>query len=149
MIGEVQFDDFLGRSYTGIVPTTRADGSLASSMISYAKLGDRLYFSATGESVKVRTLLVHPRMVLVALNETEPNSFVSVEGDASIRHDNPESIRHRMYDHWDAVARPGSTLAPVGRAGIEQIQTERGRVIVELSPTRASGMVFSNIVAAE
>lgn len=103
MIGTPEFDAFISDSTTAIATTVRKDGTPASSMIGYARDGDRLYFSTTTDRVKGRTLARDPRIVLCVINTNAPNSFVSLEGAVTVHLDNPAHLREHMHQYWDAL----------------------------------------------
>jgi PPOX class probable F420-dependent enzyme len=136
MLGTSAQDGFITRSIAAIVTTTRADGSAASSMVSFARLEDRLFFTTTMDRAKAKMLVRDPRATLAILNPHEPWSFVSVEGDVTIHYDNPAELRELILQSTDHPDNPWS------RAEIEQMITAPGRAMFELLPTRISGVVF-------
>ena len=144
MIGTPEFDAFISGATTAIATTVRRDGSPASSMIGYARDGDRLYFSTTTDRVKGRTLARDPRIVLGVVNENAPNSFVAVEGTVTVHLDNPRELRERMYRYWDALRpqHPDGLGAAMEREQTEAMFTEPGRAIYEVTPTRVSGTII-------
>lgn len=144
MLGSDKVDAFITRSFTGIVTTVRRDGTPASSMVSYARLGDRLYFSTALDRLKGRSLARDPRLVLCAVNDLEPNSYASVEGQVVIHRDNPKDLHERMFAFWAGFVErhPASPWAAFGRKSLEKMWAEPGRAIFELLPARVSGQVF-------
>lgn len=136
MLGSAAQDEFITRSITAIVTTVRAEGSPASSMISFARLDDRLFFTTTMDRAKARMLARDPRAALTILCSDEPWSFVSVEGDVVIHRDNPAELRNLILD------RCGHPKYPWSRTEVEQMITGPGRAMFELVPTRVSGVVF-------
>lgn len=136
MLGSAAQDEFIARSITAIVVTVRADGSPASSMVSFARLDDRLFFTTTMDRAKARMLVRDPRAALTILSPHEPWSFVSVEGSVTIHHDNPAELRELILERADHPDYPWS------RSEIEQMITGPGRAMFELIPTRVSGVVF-------
>jgi PPOX class probable F420-dependent enzyme len=144
MIGTVEQDAFVSRSMAAIITTVRADGSPAASMIGYARVGDRLYFSTTVDRLKGRTLTRDPRSVVTVINDNEPSSFVSVEGTVTIHRDNPMVLREQMYDAWDLLraTHPKSFWARGGRAASDPMFSQPGRAIFEVTPTRVSGVIL-------
>lgn len=146
MIDTQEMDAFIGRSLDAIATTVRRDGSPASSMIGYARVGNSLYFSTAADGVKRRTLARDPRLTLCVINANEPSSFVSVEGTVTIHHDNLRELREPMYACWDALieTHPNTSWAAAGdgrRELTEGLLTEAGWSVYEPRPTRASGMV--------
>ena len=144
MIGTRDLDSFISRSQTAIATTIREDGSPSSSMISYARDGDRLYFSTTTDRVKGRTLARDPRVALCIINLDAPDSFVSVEGTVTIHRDNPKELRELLFRYWDKLLPnyPKGMWATEGREQIEPMLTQAGRAIFEVTPTRVSGFIF-------
>lgn len=143
MLGNDKLDAFISRSFTGIVTVVRTDGSPASSMISYARLGDELYFSTTLDRLKGRRMAADPRIALCVVNDLEPNSYASVEGTVVIHPDNPKALHERMFTVWQTFAErhPQSVWPQWGRAGLEKIWAQPGRAIFEVRATRVSGIV--------
>jgi hypothetical protein len=143
MLGNDRVDAFISRSFTGIVTVVRTDGSPASSMISYARLGDALFFSTTLSRLKGRRMAQDPRTVICVVNDLEPNSYASVEGEVVIHRDNPRELHERMFTCWQAFTErhPQSVWPLWGRTGLEKIWSQPGRAIFELHPTRVSGYV--------
>jgi PPOX class probable F420-dependent enzyme len=136
MLGTNDHDEFITRSIIAIATTLRADGSPASSMISFVRLDDRLYFTTTMDRLKGRSLARDPRVTLTVLNPHEPWSFVSVEGLVRIHRDNPPELRSlvvALADHPDY---------PWSRSEVDAMVTAPGRAIFELNADRVSGVVF-------
>ena len=52
MLGSFDQDEFVTRSIIAIVTTLRRDGSPSSSMVSFARRGDHLFFTTTMERAK-------------------------------------------------------------------------------------------------
>jgi len=144
VLGTPQLDAFVSRSFTAIVTTVRKDGSPSSSMVSYARDGDRLYFSTTTARLKGRTLQRDPRLALCVINDQEPNGYVSVEGTVVIHRDNPQELHERMFQYWDAFGDqyPKSPLRMMGREAIAALLVKPGRAIFEVMPTRVSGVLL-------
>lgn len=104
-------------------------------MTRYARKGDTLLFSTTVDRVKGRTLSRDPRTVLTVINEDEPDSFVSVEGEVTIHRDNPQELRDFMVD----------TFAASGREFTLKLFAEPGRAVFELTPMRVSGFLVPDV----
>lgn len=143
MLGNEKLDAFISRSFTGIVTVVRADGSPASSMVSYARLGDGIYFSTTLDRLKGKCLARDPRIAICAINDLEPNSYASIEGRVVIHRDNPKALHERMFTYWQGFAErhPQSVWPVWGRAGLEKIWSQPERAIFEVRATRVSGVV--------
>ena len=105
-------------------------------MVSFARLGDRLFFTTTMDRAKAKMLVRDPRATLAILNSHEPWSFVSVEGDVTIHYDNPVELRELILQSTDHPDNPWS------RTEVEQMITAPGRAMFELIPNRISGVVF-------
>ncbi|MGE3598362.1 MAG: pyridoxamine 5'-phosphate oxidase family protein [Dehalococcoidia bacterium] len=143
MLGTDKLDAFISRSFTGIVAVVRTDGSPATSMVTYARLGDEIYFSTTLDRLKGRRMAADPRIALCVVNDLEPNSYASIEGLVIIHRDNPKHLHERMFTVWQAFAErhPQSVWPQWGRAGLEKVWSQPERAIFELRPTRVSGIV--------
>lgn len=139
MIGTPEQDEFVTRSSRAIATTVRRDGTPASSMIGYARVGDALLFSTLINNVKGRTLSRDPRIVLCVVSAERPESFVSVEGDVRIHRDNPRALHEQMFAHWDSITEGGWPEAR--RKVIEELWDDPYRAIFEVTPTRVSGIV--------
>ncbi|HAN36865.1 MAG TPA: hypothetical protein DCQ52_16010 [Acidimicrobiaceae bacterium] len=136
MLGSAEQDEFVSRSVIAIVTTVRQDGSPSSSMVSFARLGDRLYFTTTMNRAKARMLQRDPHAALTVLNPHEPWSFVSVDGTVVIHRDNPAALRALILDRVDHPDYRWS------RSEVEQMIDGPGRAMFELVPSRVSGVVF-------
>jgi PPOX class probable F420-dependent enzyme len=135
MLGSSEHDAFIARSVTAIVTTIRADGSSASSMVAFARRDDRLFFTTGLQRAKARMLQRDARATVVVLNQHEPWSFVSIEGDVIIHRDNPSELRQLILD---AVDHPDYVWS---REFTETAITADGRAMFELVPRRVSGVV--------
>lgn len=136
MLGSADQDDFITRSLIAVVTTVRADGSPSSSMVSFARRNDHLYFTTTLDRLKGRTLQHDPRLSLTVLNPHEPWSYMCVEGQVTIHRDNPTELRDlilALVDHPDY---------PWPRDEVEAMLTAPGRAMFELLPNRVTGVVF-------
>ncbi len=144
MLGSRELDAFISRSFAGIVSTVRASGSPAASMVSFARLGDGLYFSTTLDRLKGKCLSRDPRLVLCVVNDQQPYSYASVEGRVLIHRDNPKELHERMFTYWAGLVErnPRSPWAVFGRERLEKMWAEPGRAIFETQATRVSGLVL-------
>lgn len=144
MLGTPEFDAFLSRSFTAIVTTVRKNGSPSTSMVSYARLGDGLYFSTTLDRFKGKSLQADPRLALCVVNDREPNAYVTVEGSVVIHRDNPKALHERMYTFWAGFVElhPKSPWAFFGRDMLEKMWAQPGRAIFEVVATRVSGYLL-------
>lgn len=136
MLGSVEQDDFVSRSIIAIVATVRSDGSPSSSMVSFARRGDHLFFTTTIDRAKGKMLARDPGAGLTVLNPHEPWSFVSVDGDGMIHRDNPLELRELVLSSVDHPDYPWT------RSDVESMISGPGRAMFELIPTRVSGVVF-------
>lgn len=143
MIGTPEQDQFISVSQSAVVTTVRRDGSPASSLIGYARHGDRLLFSSEVGRLKGRTLSRDPRLVMTVINAAHPNSFISVEGTAIIHRDNPRELLEQMYAYWDNLAHlyPRGSWATRGRGSVDALFNSPGRAVFEVTPTRVSGVL--------
>ena len=136
MIGTEDHDAFVSRSVIGLVTTVRSDGTPSTSMVSFARRGNRLYFTTTLDRVKGRSLVRDPRCGITILNPHEPWSFVNVEGEVVIHRDNPIELRQLILD---LVEHPDY---PWSREEITPMLESVGRAMFELVPHRVSGVVL-------
>ncbi len=143
MIGSEEIDAFVSRSQTAIVTTVRTNGSPSSSMIGFARVGDRLLFSSTVDGVRGRTLARDPRAAMCVINENEPNAFAAVEGTVTIHTDNPTELHEQMFAYRDGLVDhfPMGFWATAGHEAVGKMWAEPGRAVYELTPTRVSGMI--------
>lgn len=144
MLGTPELDAFISRSFTAIVTTVRKNGTPSSSMISYARLDNRLYFSTTVGRVKGHTLQNDPRIAVCVINETEPNTYATVEGTVVIHRDNPRALHERIYAYWETFAAtyPKCPWVILGREKLETMWAQPGRAVFEVVPNRVSGYLL-------
>jgi len=144
MLGKPEFDAFITRSFTAIVSTVRGSGTPASSMVSYARLDDAIYFSTTLDRLKGKSLVRDPRLALCVINDHEPNAYVTVEGSVIIHRDNPTALHERMYAYWQGFvdSHPAGPWSLFGRANLEKMWAAPGRAIFEVHATRVSGYLM-------
>jgi PPOX class probable F420-dependent enzyme len=136
MLGTENEDAFVSRSVIALVTTVRSNGTPSTSMVSFARRGDRLFFTTTLDRVKGRSLVRDPRCGITVVNPHEPWSFVSVEGEVVIHSDNPAELRQLILDLVDHPDYPWS------RDEVEPMVVAPRRAIFELVPHRVSGVVF-------
>ena len=136
MLGSFDQDEFVTRSIIAIVTTLRRDGSPSSSMVSFARRGDHLFFTTTMERAKGKMLANDPRATITILNPHEPWSFVTVDGKVTIHRDNPPELQQLILDGADHPDYPWP------RTDIEQMISAPGRAIFELVSNRVSGVVM-------
>lgn len=133
MIGTQEQDDFINRTRWAVATTLRADGSPASSLVSFARDGDDLIFSSNEGKLKVKTLDRDSRMVLCVVEDGAPSGYVSVEGRATVERDDIVEDHILLNRTW----RGGDFEPP---ADFGQKLREEGRVVIRLRPERVSGV---------
>lgn len=136
MIGTQDQDAFVSRSVIALVTVVRSSGCPSTSMVSFARAGDRLFFTTTLDRLKGRALARDPRCSLTILNPHEPWSFVSVDGAVVIHRDNPTELRALILDS------AGHPDYPWTREEIEPLLVAPGRAMFELTPQRVTGVVL-------
>ncbi len=136
MLGSFDQDEFVTRSIIAIITTLRRDGSPSSSMVSFARRGDHLFFTTTMERAKGKMLANDPRVTITIVNPHEPWSFVTVDGKVIIHRDNPPELQQLILDGADHPDYPWP------RTDIEQMISAPGRAIFELVSNRVSGVVM-------
>lgn len=135
MIGAAAQDAFISSQRWAVVTTLRRDGSPASSVVFFARMGDELLFSTTMDRFKAKSVQRDPRITLVVLDEGAPFRFVSIEGTATLDHDN--LVANHVFINR-AMRNDPSWSAPDGM--LEKLQHDR-RVIVRIRAERVSGVV--------
>ena len=136
MIGTDDEDAFVSRCVIALVTTVRANGTPSTSMVSFVRRGDRLFFTTTLERHKGRSLARDPRCGLTVLDPYEPWSYVSVEGGIVIHRDNPPDLRQIFLDRVDHPDYPWS------REEIEPMLVAPSRAIFELIPSRVTSVLL-------
>lgn len=135
MIGTPGQDAFISSQRWAVVTTLRGDGSPSNSVIFFARDGDTLLFSTTTDRLKARTLALDPRIAITVLDEGAPFRFATVEGTATIEHENLVE-NHVLINR--AMRNDPAWQAPEGM--LERLQGE-GRVVIRVHPERVSGVV--------
>jgi PPOX class probable F420-dependent enzyme len=134
MIGRAEFDRFVDENRWCVVTTLRKDGTPASSVNAYARMGDQLVISTQAHRLKTKTLENDPRITVLVINNQEPFNYVSVEGTAEVMR---EGIVEATKAVFANLAGTGYTEPPE----IEQWIKEQGRVILRVTPARVSGVI--------
>ena len=134
MIGTVDQDAFINKNRWAVVTTLRKDGSPTSSVIFYAREGDGLIFSTTGNRLKAKTLRHDSRIAVAVLDEGAPHGFVTVEGTAVVQ-DADVVPGHVLVNR--AMRQDPNWTAPEGYA--ERLAADQ-RVIVRVKAERVSGV---------
>jgi PPOX class probable F420-dependent enzyme len=136
MLGSVEQDEFVTRSIIAVLSTVRRDGSSSSSMVSFARRGDQLFFTTTMQRAKARMLERDPRATITVINPHEPWSFISIDGLVTIHRDNPPELRQLILSRVDHPDYPWS------RTEVDEMISGPGRAMFELTPSRVSGIVM-------
>jgi PPOX class probable F420-dependent enzyme len=133
VIGSPDQDAFISKSVLGILTTLRRDGSPASSMVTFARLGDELFLSTTRDRLKGKHLIRDPRLALTVINPDSSLKFVTVEGVADI-----EEADQGRYNRAIAAANAAHGLPWVGESAVAMLGAP-GRFIVRIRPRRVYG----------
>jgi len=135
MIGtNEQFDQFITDHRWAVITTLRKSGHPSSSFVAYARDGDTLIVSTPGMTFKRKTLEADPRVTICVTTNQEPFNFVSVEGIATIEHDNLAVNTRKVFDN----------LADTGWQKPEDLDVwleTQQRVIIRITPERVSGVI--------
>lgn len=133
MIGTPEQDAFVRSNKWAVVTTLRADGSPTNSVIFYALDGDTILFSTTSDRLKARTIRDDPRVAITVLDEGKPFGYVTLEGNASLQHDDivPGHVA------INKAMRGGDFTPPDDYA--DRLAAQE-RLLVRLTPTRVHGV---------
>jgi PPOX class probable F420-dependent enzyme len=129
-----QFDQFITDHRWAVITTLRANGQPSSSFVAYARDGDTLVVSTPGGTLKRRTLEADPRVTICVTTNQEPFNFVTVEGRATIEHDNLVEETRKVF----------ANIADTGweePADLEGWLHDQERVIIRIHPERVSGVI--------
>jgi PPOX class probable F420-dependent enzyme len=133
VIGSPDQDAFISKSVLSVLTTLRRDGSPASSMVTFARLGDELFVSTTRDRLKGKYLMHDPRLALTVINPDSRLNFVTIEGVADI-----EEADQDRYNRAIAEANAAHGLPWVGET-LHAILGAPGRFIVRIRPRRVYG----------
>jgi PPOX class probable F420-dependent enzyme len=135
MIGtNEQFDQFITDHRWAVITTLRKDGQPSSSFVAYARDGDTLLVSTPGMTFKRKTLEADPRVTICMTTNGEPFNFVTVEGTATIEHDDLVKNTRKVFEQ----------LAGTGWQEPDDLDdwlTSQQRVIIRIHPERVSGVI--------
>ena len=135
MIGtNEQFDQFITDHRWAVVTTLRKNGHPSSSFVAYARDGDTLLVSTPGMTLKRKTLDADDRITICVTTNQEPFNFVTVEGTATIEHDNLVENTRKVFANIDDT---GFTEPP----DLEGWLRDQQRVIIRIHPDRVSGVI--------
>jgi len=128
------FDEFISEYRWASLTTLRASGSPVSSLVAYARDGDELVVSTPGFTFKRKSIEKDCRVNLCIFNNEEPFNFVSIEGSASIEHD-------------DLVEKTRLVFQNIQNTGFQEPEDFEGwlrdqqRVIIRIKPERVYGVI--------
>ncbi|MGH2632700.1 MAG: TIGR03618 family F420-dependent PPOX class oxidoreductase [Tepidiformaceae bacterium] len=134
MIGTPEQDAFINKNRWAVVTSLRKDGSPASSVVFYARLGDELLFSTTSGRLKAKTLHADPRVTIAVLDEGAPFGYVTVEGKATI----PDTEIVAGHITINRAMRGEPDWQPP--EGFEERLRAEGRVVIHIAAERVSGV---------
>jgi len=135
MIGtNEQFDQFITEHRWAVITTLRKNGQPSSSFVAYARDGDTLMVSTSGMTFKRKSLEANPMVTLCVTTNSEPFNFVTVEGTATIEHDDLVENTRKVFEN---IADTGFE-EPADLAGWLRDQE---RVIIRIQPGRVSGVI--------
>lgn len=133
MIGSPNQDAFISKSVLGILTTLRRDGSPASSMVTFARLGDELFVSTTRTRLKGKHLTRDPRLALTVINPDSSLNFVTIDGVADIEESDQGRYNRAIAEAVAAHGLPWTTET------INAMTGAPGRFIVRIRPRRVYG----------
>jgi len=135
MIGtNEQFDQFITDHRWAVITTLRKDGHPSSSFVAYARDGDTLLVSTPGMTFKRKTLEADPRVTICMTTNSEPFNFVTVEGTATIEHNDLVNNTRKVFKQ----------LAGTGWQEPDDLDNwlaTQQRVIIRIHPDRVSGVI--------
>lgn len=134
MIGTPEQDAFINEQRWAVVTSLRSDGTPTNSVVFYAREGDEIFFSTTGDRLKAKTVRNDSRIAITILDEGAPFRFVTIEGNAIIK---TEGIVPGHVAVNKAMRRAEFTPPE----GFEERLKKDGRLLICLKPTRVSGVV--------
>lgn len=135
MIGDnPSWDEFISAHRWAVLTTLRSGGQPVSSMVAYARDGDRLLVSTPGTTFKRRSIERDMRINLCVISNAEPFNFVAVEGNASV---SKEQLVARTRMVFANIADTGYTEP----ADLEAWLTAQDRVVLEIEPLRVTGVI--------
>ena len=135
MIGtNEQFDQFITDHRWAVITTLRSNGQASSSMVAYARDGDTIIVSTPGMTLKRKTLEADPCVTICMMTNNEPFNFVTVEGRATIEHDN---LKENTLKVFDVLGDTGWQVPDDLDHWLESQQ----RVIIRIHPERVSGVI--------
>jgi PPOX class probable F420-dependent enzyme len=124
-----QAEKFIDEHRWAVLTTLRGNGSPVSAMVAYARDGDQLVVSTRADSFRARALARDNRVNLCILSNSEPFSFVAIEGTAAVETGN---LVHPTQKVFEAIA-DTEYRAPPDLAG--WIEADN-RVILRITPER-------------
>jgi PPOX class probable F420-dependent enzyme len=128
------FDEFISEYRWAVLTTLRKNGNPVSSVVAYARDGDDLVVSTPGFTFKGKTLESDSRMNLCVINNEEPFNFVSIEGDATIEHDN-------LVENTRLVFKNIENTGFQEPEDFEDWLATQHRVILRIKPDRVYGVI--------
>ncbi|MEM6999343.1 MAG: pyridoxamine 5'-phosphate oxidase family protein [Pseudomonadota bacterium] len=135
MIGDnTSWDEFLSTHRWAVLTTLRSGGQPVSSMVAYARDGDRLLVSTPGSTFKRRSIERDMRVNLCVISNAEPFNFVAVEGNARV---SKEQLVTRTRMVFANIADTGYSEP----ADLEAWLTAQDRVVLEIEPLRVTGVI--------
>ena len=128
-----EFDQFVTDHRWAVLTTVR-DGQPVSSMVAYARDGDRLVVSTPGRTFKRSSVEKDARVNLCVISNQEPFNFVAIEGEAVVTRENLEADTIKVFDN---IADTGYQLPEDLPHWLESQQ----RVIISITPVRVHGVI--------
>ncbi|HEY5644468.1 MAG TPA: TIGR03618 family F420-dependent PPOX class oxidoreductase [Pseudomonadales bacterium] len=122
-------DRFLSEHRWAVLTTLRSDGSPVSSVVAYAREGDSLLISTPGATFKRRSIERNPRVSLCVISNSEPFSFVNVEGRALVQTEHLLEGTRRIF----------ANIAETGYPEPEDLARwleDQSRVLIRVQPER-------------
>lgn len=120
---------FLNKHRWAVLTVLRASGAPVSAMVAYACEGNDLIVSTSGASFKAQCIERDARVNLCVVSNTEPFSFVGIEGRARLE---TSDLAPRTLKVFDAISDTNFQPPPDLDAWLAAQQ----RVIVRITPDR-------------
>lgn len=123
--------DFLNRHRWAVMTVLRASGAPVSAMVAYVWQGDHAIVSTSGRSFKAQRIEHDARVNLCVVSNSEPFSFVAIEGQATIE---SNDLAPRTLQIFDAISDTSFQPPPDLDAWLES----QHRVILRITPDRVT-----------
>lgn len=125
---------FLTEQRWAVLTTLRGNGAPVSSVVAFARDGDTLLISTPGGTFKRRSIEQNPHVALCVISNSEPFSFVNVEGMASIETDGLVEGTRKVFANIAATGYPEPD-------NLVQWLEDQARVLIRIRPERSYAVI--------